>query len=180
MLATDIVSWQELPRRPDRGTKALAACRNGDLYAAAATSISRSGNWGRTAWQQAFNVPVDVVSMGCGLVDGRDVLYMLDDKRRLFRVSDRLDKLEPSSVAGLTELGRPSAARRIALEPGGEFPLWAMNDDRSIWRNADRGLDAGWSASTKGRELTISPPASGTSLLSSTKAASTMSIGLTA
>lgn len=41
-----------------------------------------------------------------------------------------------------TRVGHPTAARRIALQHSG--PLFAMNDDKTLWTNESDGADGAW------------------------------------
>lgn len=79
-------------------------------------------------WSLSHRFDQEIQSLICN----RRLLY-LDGRRRLF--------------AGTNQLGRPyAAADLVAAEKSGPFPstYYALNDDRTLWRNRGEPDDNGW------------------------------------
>lgn len=130
----DGVDWQRVDMRLPRATVNVAACHTGDIYALTEDdALWRAGNWGDGTWQRLRRLPgAESITCGAGIV------FFQKDNRELWYLSGDGDPVKA---------GRPYAADRIAATEDAtlDFPrLWALNDDRTLWRNGSSGADRQW------------------------------------
>ena len=134
---TERVVWERVGH--PSAARQIAACQDGLLYALNGdASLWRNRDHGADGrWQR-----LGTLSGATNLVCAQNRLYYQNGRRELFRVDpNRAGALAPERV------GRPWGAARLAgTEVASlDFPLlWALNDDKTLWRNGNLGADGNW------------------------------------
>lgn len=127
------VAWERVGR-PGQARK-IAGCSDGRLYAMNADRslwVNRARG-ADSGWSLVGKLPDNAQRIVCAA--GR--IYFQNEAREIFQyVAD----------GRFERVGRPFAAAEIAgSEDNTGFPvLWALNDDKTLWRNGNGGVDGQW------------------------------------
>lgn len=128
------IIWRRIGRQPT--FRKLAACFDGILYALDETGrLLVNQNFGLDgSWHLKYNLPTNVVNLTCAA----GIIYYQTADRTLWYVS--------GSGAHI-RAGKPWGAAAIAGTEDITLDfsiLWALNDDKTLWRNAVSGADGQW------------------------------------
>lgn len=128
------VVWEELSDRLPEGTKSIAACHTGEIYALDGDrQLWRAPDWGNAPWQSVERLPeADSITCGSGII------YFQKANKELWH---------RTSNGSFKKNGRPWAADRIAATEDVTLDfvsLWALNEDRTLWMNNNSGVDSQW------------------------------------
>ncbi len=127
--------WGAVGRAPARAV-AIAACADRQLYILTADGhlyYSADGS----GWADQGALPVDG---GHALTCRDGELHLLDRSRQLIQV-----RRDSRGLWQAEQVGRPFAAATIAAPAAGRPRVfWALNDDHTLWKNAEGGADGRW------------------------------------
>jgi hypothetical protein len=127
--------WGGVGRAPARSV-GLTACADRQLYILTADGHVHYSADGAT-WADQGALPVDGAhSLACQ--DGQ--IYLLDRTRQLIRV-----RRDSRGLWQADRIGRPAAAASVAAPAAGRADVfWALNDDKTLWKNLQGGADSKW------------------------------------
>jgi hypothetical protein len=128
------IIWRQIGQQP--ALRKLAASFDGSLYALdAANQLIVSQNFGLDrSWRFLQVMPAEIVNLTCA---AGGIYFQTADRTLWYR----------NSKGGLHRAGKPWAAAALAGTEDITLDfslLWALNDDKSLWRNFHNGADSLW------------------------------------